>query len=128
MLICTSLALLTAAGAFAIGVPAAAGDSGPGRGGGGDDAAELEHDVEMDDFAFRPARKVVRRGELVVWKNSDRAPHNAIALATIAGKPAFRTRTGNKDARLTARAPRRAGTYRYLCAVHPRMRGLLVVR
>lgn len=110
------------AAAVALPVVAEARSSAPSAG------AKLEHNIEMDDFAFRPARFVTRPGRLVVWKNSDRAPHNATALRVVSGKPAFRTRTGNKDARLTARAPSRKGAYVYVCSIHPRMRGSLIVR
>ena len=87
-----------------------------------------EPEIEIEDFAFRPARKVVRPRALVRWKNSDRAPHNATALRTAGGRPVFRTRTGGKGARSLARAPARRGSYAYICSVHPRMRGTLVVR
>jgi plastocyanin len=91
--------------------------------------ATLESEIEMEDFSFRPARKVVPRGGPVVWKNRDRARHNATSLARRAdGTRLFRTRTAGFRAELTARAPRTAGTYRYLCTVHPNMRGTLVVR
>jgi plastocyanin len=104
------------------GAPAARG------GGGADDRPGLEHTVEMDDFRFVPARVVVRPGQLVVWKNSDRARHNAFALGQVNGRPAFMTRTGGRRALLTARARRWPGTYAYICTVHPGMRGVLVVR
>ena len=87
-----------------------------------------EPEIEIEDFAFRPATKVVRPRQVVIWKNSDRARHNATALKTVGGKPVFRTRPAGKGARLNARAPAARGTYRYLCSIHPRMRGRLVVR
>jgi len=95
---------------------------------GADDRARLQHTVEMDGFRFVPARVVVKPGQLVVWKNSDRVRHNAFALRQINGRPAFATRTGGRGALLTARAPRRPGTYAYICTVHPNMHGVLVVR
>jgi plastocyanin len=99
------------------------------RGGGGaDDRQGLEHNVEMDDLRFAPARIVVRPGQLVVWKNSDRVPHNAFSLRQVNGRPAFMTKTGGRRALLTARAPRRPGTYAYICTVHPGMHGVLIVR
>src|SRR5262245_15257957 len=53
-----------------------------------------EPEIEMEDFSYRPARKVVAPGALVVWKNRDRAPHNASSLARLAnGTRFFRTRT-----------------------------------
>ena len=91
--------------------------------------ATVESEIEMEDFSYRPARKVVARGALVVWKNRDRAPHNASSITRRAdGTRFFRTRTAGFRGEVTARAPRRAGTYRYLCTVHPNMRGTLVVR
>jgi plastocyanin len=91
-------------------------------------SSTVEPEIEMEDFSFRPARLLVRPGTLVVWKNRDRAPHNAVAVMRRNGRPVFRTRTGGFRAELTARAPRSVGSYRYLCTVHPNMRGVLVVR
>lgn len=90
--------------------------------------ATTEPEIEMEDFSFRPARMAVGPGALVIWKNRDRAPHNAVAVSRAAGKPLFRTRTTGFRGEVTARAPRRLGTFAYICTVHPRMRGTLVVR
>ena len=91
--------------------------------------ATVESEIEMEDFSFRPARKVVPRGGLVVWKNRDRARHNATSVGRRAdGSRLFGTRTAGFRAELTARAPRQAGTYRYVCTVHPSMKAVLVVR
>lgn len=88
-----------------------------------------EPEIEMEDFSFRPARMVVSPRALVVWKNRDRAPHNAQSLGRVLGeRPLFRTRTIRFRGEATARAPRRPGTYRYICTMHPRMRGSLIVR
>ena len=62
-------------------------------------------EIEMEDFSFRPARMIVRPRALVVWKNRDRAPHNAVSLARSAGRPLFRTRTTGFRGEVTARAP-----------------------
>ena len=91
-------------------------------------AKGTEPEVEMEDFAFAPARIVVRPGALVVFKNRDRAPHNAVSLKRRDGKRVFRTRTIGFRGEATARAPKARGTYRYLCTIHPNMRGTLVVR
>ena len=87
-----------------------------------------EPEIEMEDFSFRPMRTVVSPRALVVWKNRDRARHNAQSLARLGERPAFRTRTIGFRGEATARAPSRAGTYRYVCTIHPRMRGALIVR
>jgi plastocyanin len=91
-------------------------------------ATSSEPEVEMEDFSFRPARIVVGRGAVVVLKNRDRAPHNATALAKRNGRPLFKTRTVGFRGETTGRAPSARDTYRYLCTVHPRMRGAVVVR
>jgi plastocyanin len=103
-----------AAAALAIGIPPA--------------LATGEREVEMDDFAFAPARLTVKPGALVTWKNRDRAPHNAIAFKQRNGKPVFQTKVINYRGVATAHAPRIRGTYRYFCAIHPSMRGTLVVK
>jgi plastocyanin len=82
----------------------------------------------MEDFSFRPARMVVRPSQVVIWKNRDRARHNATSFRRVAGRRAFRTATRGFRGEVTARAPRRPGSYRYFCTVHPQMRGTLVVR
>src|SRR5215211_2971173 len=81
--------------------------------------ASGEPEVEMEDFAFRPARLVVSPGILVTWKNRDRAPHNATSFTRRDGRRLFRTRTIRFRGVSTARAPRAPGTYRYFCTVHP---------
>ncbi len=77
---------------------------------------------------FAPKVVTVKRGALVRWRNADRQDHNAVALRRIGGRSAFSSgapRTGD----FRARAPRKPGTYRYICSVHPlTMKGTLVVR
>lgn len=77
---------------------------------------------------FAPKTVTVKRGATVNWRNADKEQHNAVALSKIGGKTAFSSgapTTGN----FTAKAPRKAGTYRYICSVHPlTMKGTLVVR
>jgi plastocyanin len=92
------------------------------------DAGSQEPEVEMEDFSFRPARLVARPGQVVIWKNRDRARHNATSVRRANGRRIFRTATKGFRGEVTARAPRRAGSYGYFGTVHPRMRGTLLVR
>ncbi len=85
-------------------------------------------EIEIEDFAFAPKRKVVKPGVLVTWKNRDSVPHNAAATKKVNGKRVFKTKTGRLNAVLTAKAPKTVGTYAYICTVHPQMKGTLVVR
>jgi plastocyanin len=87
-----------------------------------------EPEIEAEDFAFHPARIAVRPGAIVELKNRDRAPHNAVSLAMRNGKRLFGTRTIGFRGTATLRAPQKRGTYRFICTVHPNMRGKLVVR
>lgn len=77
---------------------------------------------------FGPKTATVPRGALIRWRNADGRPHNAVALRKIRGRSAFTTGAPvTRDFR--ARAPRRRGTYRYICSVHPlTMKGTIVVR
>ena len=91
-------------------------------------ATSTEPEIEGEDFAFVPARTIVRHGALVVFKNRDRAPHNVTSLARRNGRRLFASRTVGFRGRTTFRAPAARGTYRFFCTVHPSMRGKLVVR
>jgi plastocyanin len=113
-----TLVVLCAAG---IGIPAGALAALP-------RATTQQPEVEMEDFSFRPARITARPRQVVIWKNRDRARHNATSVKRVAGKRAFRTTTKGFRGEMTARAPARTGRYAYFCTIHPQMRGTLVVR
>lgn len=75
--------------------------------------------VQISGFAFKPATLRTTVGRTVTWTNADAAPHTATASQFSSpqlgkGKSYRRTFT-------------RAGTYAYLCALHPGMRGKVVV-
>lgn len=75
--------------------------------------------VEISGFAFKPATLRTTVGKTVVWRNADAAPHTATAAQFTSpqlGKGASYRRKFTK-----------AGTYTYLCALHPGMRGKVVV-
>jgi plastocyanin len=68
--------LICAAAAAALLVPAHAGASGEAA---PEEACETGATVEVDiaQFAFRPKRVTVQRGDVVLWTNRDAAPHTA---------------------------------------------------
>ena len=81
--------------------------------------ARAQAAVEISGFAFKPATLRTTVGRTVTWRNADAAPHTATASAFSSpqlGKGATYRRTFV-----------RAGTYSYLCALHPGMRGKVVV-
>jgi plastocyanin len=75
--------------------------------------------VQMRDFSFSPATITVNAGESVTWVNAGEEPHNAVgdnfSTALLdAGK------SGSKSFAT-------AGTFAYICTVHPQMKGTVKV-
>ena len=84
-------------------------------------ATSRTHRVEIENFAFKPARIEVRAGDIIAWINRDFAPHTATADNEGWGTGLLKkAATG----RLVARRP---GTLAYHCAFHPHMKGVIVV-
>ena len=85
------------------------------------DAAESETEVAIANFAYAPETITVARGETVTWTNEDPADHTVtdegglFASETLGGGDTFRARFD------------RPGRHRYVCALHPAMRGTVVV-
>lgn len=77
--------------------------------------------VKIAGFAFKPGTVTVSRGTTVTFSNSDSAPHTATRRGS------FDTGRigpgGAKSVKLS-----RKGTFSYLCAIHPSMRGKIVVK
>jgi plastocyanin len=77
--------------------------------------------VRMVDNAFRPRKATVARGTRVRWVNRGQANHTSTS------------NTGLWDSGLVApgdawaRTFRKAGTFRYRCAIHSTMTGVVVV-
>ncbi len=78
--------------------------------------------VTIKNFTFEPALITVAPGDTIVFVNEDGAPHTA--TATAGGFD-----TGNLAAGNTGRITiADAGTYEYFCAIHPNMKGRIVVQ
>ncbi len=78
--------------------------------------------IHMKNFAFVPDKVSIAVGSTVVWKNDDSVAHTAAA----GGKDGFDS--GNLDGgKSFSHTFKTAGTFRYLCAYHPDMRGTLTV-
>jgi plastocyanin len=78
--------------------------------------------VAITGFAFRPAEIAVRAGQAVTWTNEDPADHTV----THEGG-SFGSKTLDQAGRFRM-VFTRPGTYRYICALHPEMRGTVVVK
>lgn len=75
--------------------------------------------VAIRSFAFQPATLRTTAGTVVTWRNLDPAPHTASARQ-------FSSPQLEQGATYRRRFAR-PGTYAYLCALHPGMRGKVVV-
>ena len=93
---------------------------------GGDDAAAPAmapptSAIRIADFAFSPVTLTVSRGSTVTWSNVDAALHTVTSDGTTFDSGSFGQ---NSTFQFTASQP---GTFQYQCAIHPSMRGTLVV-
>ena len=78
--------------------------------------------VRIKGFAFTPSVLRVKRGATIRWTNADPAPHTATATNGAFSSPELRS------GKTFGFRFNKAGTYTYLCAVHPQMRARVVVR
>jgi plastocyanin len=85
-------------------------------------AAGKTHTVRIEGMTFVPERLEVAAGDTVVWTNKDFLPHTVTASEA-------RVESGDlapsKSWRFVAR---KKGEMRYICRLHPVMKGVLVVR
>jgi 3',5'-cyclic-AMP phosphodiesterase len=80
------------------------------------------NEIGIDNFAFAPKVLRVKPGTTVTWINQDDTAH-ALVSASHAFPPSQALDTGGRySVRLD-----RAGTYDYLCSIHPVMTGQLIV-
>ncbi len=79
-----------------------------------------DEDVAISGFSYSPSTVTVNVGDTVTWTNSDAQAHTATGDGWNTGD------LGNGDSgSITFRS---AGTFAYMCGIHPAMRGTVVVR
>ena len=78
------------------------------------------HQVSIENMRFEPARLTVKRGERVAWVNKDLFPHTVTDAGVFDSGEIQASATWNFSART-------AGEFAYGCALHPTMKGVLVV-
>ena len=84
-------------------------------------AAPRAAKVEIVDFVYGPDPVTVQAGGKVIWLNQDSAPHTATAE-----DGSFDTGT-LEEGKLKSETFKRAGTYEYICQIHPDMHGTVEV-
>jgi plastocyanin len=77
--------------------------------------------VTIDGFAFEPASLTVTAGTTVTWTNRDEEPHTVAASDGSFHSPGMGT-GGTFTHTFSA-----AGTFDYVCSIHPMMHGTVVV-
>jgi amicyanin len=77
--------------------------------------------VNIDNFAFAPATLTVPVGSTVTWTNHDEEPHTVVA-----NDGSFRSPGLDGKATFSFTFTK-AGTYDYICSIHPFMHGTVVV-
>jgi plastocyanin len=91
------------------------GDDGGGGGGGGAEVSE-------EGIAFNPAEVTVGVGDTVTWTNNDSVGHDVTADSFSSGDPG-----GMAPGDTFEHTFEEAGTFDYVCTVHPGMEGSVVV-
>jgi plastocyanin len=82
-------------------------------------AADVQ--VMIDNFTFSPTPLMVKAGTTVTWVNHDDIPHSIVC-------PMLSVHSHPMDTEDTfAHKFEQAGTYEYMCGLHPHMRGQVVV-
>jgi plastocyanin len=85
-------------------------------------AREQEAEVVIDNFTFAPTPLMVSVGETVKWMNHDDIPHSIVCLALN-----VKSHTLDTDDSFEHRFEQ-AGTFEYMCGLHPHMRGQVTVK
>ncbi len=86
-------------------------------------AAQPAATIAIDHEAFAPATLTVAPGTTITWDNRDDEPHNVVSADE---RPAFRSPLMDTGEHFAFTFAQR-GTYRYFCALHPHMTGVVVV-
>jgi plastocyanin len=87
----------------------------------GSPAAVAGDQVTIDNFAFAPATLTVKAGTTVTWTNKDEEPHTVAASDGSFHSPGMGTGATFTHTFATA------GTFDYVCSIHPSMHGTVVV-
>ncbi|OLC57070.1 MAG: hypothetical protein AUH76_19695 [Candidatus Rokubacteria bacterium 13_1_40CM_4_67_11] len=90
--------------------------------GGGGTTGTGAPDVRISGFSFGPPRLTAAPGQAVMWINNDDSPHQITLTASKARGPVL---TKGQSYSHTFAA---AGTYDYVCGLHPNMKGQVEVK
>ena len=98
--------------------PAESGGGGGGDGEGGGGGTQ----VAMEGIKFKPASVTVSAGDIVTWTNDDSVGHDVTGDGFKSGDPGAMQNGDTFEHTFD-----KAGTFDYVCTVHPGMEGSVVV-
>ena len=81
-----------------------------------------EHVIPIKDFMFMPMAMTIAAGDTVTWDNQDGEPHTVVSL-----DGAFRSQALDEKDKFSHQFTQ-AGTFKYLCSIHPKMVGTIIVK
>jgi plastocyanin len=87
-------------------------------------AAPAAQQVTINNYAFSPAKITIAPGTTVVWVNRDSDAHT---VTDSAGPEHFQS-PGLENGDRFSFTFKKAGSYQYVCSVHPFMHGTIIVR
>jgi plastocyanin len=79
-------------------------------------------EIGIDNFKFAPTPLTVPKGATVTWVNRDDIPHSIVCQSL-----SFHSHPMDTDG-TTSLTFEQAGTYEYVCGMHPFMRGQVIVQ
>jgi plastocyanin len=78
--------------------------------------------IVVKDFMFTPTSLTVKVGSTVTWTNLDDEPHTVVSDTGLFRSGAMDTNEG-----FSFKFDKQ-GSYRFMCSIHPRMVGTIIVR
>jgi plastocyanin len=81
-----------------------------------------DSNIVMKNFDFAPMSATVAAGTTVTWTNQDGEPHTVVSADGLFRSAAL---DQNDTFKFTFTKP---GTYKYVCSIHPKMVGTIVVK
>jgi plastocyanin len=91
-------------------------------GGGGSGGTGPGTQVSMKDIKFNPGTVTIKAGGKVTWTNDDSVGHDVTGDDFESGSPG-----GIEGGSTFSHTFKKAGTYNYVCSVHPGMKGTVKV-
>src|SRR5947208_1583400 len=84
--------------------------------------AQSAEPIVVKNFMFQPMSLTVKAGSTVTWTNMDEEPHTVVSSSGV-----FRSNALDTKDSFSFKFDK-AGTYTFVCSIHPQMVGTIVVK